>query len=209
MYKRQRTYQNAQHTAAHATIDVRSRHRTNPRTTRFVVGKANENRRRPRSYHVDPLSRRREVAHGVLCSSPKPEQTIFSPWSSSERRGIDIFCRLFSTHQPTTRLRSRYRISPRLTRFVSCTASEDRWRPPKFHVDPWSRGREVARDVLRSLPKPKKGLFFAIGDGSTFFVICFLYTSSRMFFFSDARQAPAMYHRRSCELCDPRVGRSP
>ena len=123
---RTRTYQNAQHTAAHATIDVRSRHRTNPRTTRFVVGKANENRRRPRSYHVDPLSRRREVAHGVLSSSPKPEQTIFSPRSSSERRWIEIFCRLFSTHQPTTHIRSRYRINPRPTRFVSGKASEYR-----------------------------------------------------------------------------------
>ena len=56
---RTRTYRNAQHTAAHATIDVRSRHRTNPRSTRFVLGKGSENRRRPRSYHVDTLSRRR------------------------------------------------------------------------------------------------------------------------------------------------------
>ena len=75
---RTRTYKNTHHTAAaHATIGVRSRHRTNPRSTRFVLGKASEHRRRPRSYHVDPLSRRREVAHGVLCSSPKPEQTFF------------------------------------------------------------------------------------------------------------------------------------
>ena len=95
---------------------------------------------------------------------------------------MEIFCRLFSTHQPTTHLRSRYRINPRSTRFVSGKASEYRWRPPKFHVDSWSRGREVARDVLRSLPKPEKCLFFAIGDGSRFFVICFLYTSGQMFF---------------------------
>ena len=94
---RTRTYQNAQHTAAHATIDVRSRHRTSPRITRFVVGKA----------------------------------------------------------------------------------SECRWRPPKFHVDPWSRRREVARDALRSLPKPEKGLFFAIGDcyGLSLVTPCLLYTS--------------------------------
>ena len=65
---------------------------------------------------------------------------------------------------------------------MSGKASEHRWRPPKFHADPWSRGREVARDVLRSLPKPEKCLFFAIGDGSRFFVICFLYTSGQMFF---------------------------
>ena len=74
---RTRIYKNAQHTAAHATIDVRSPHRTNPRSTRFVSGKASENWRRPRTYHLDPLSRRREVAHGVLRSPPKPEQTVF------------------------------------------------------------------------------------------------------------------------------------
>ena len=81
---------------------------------------------------------------------PNLDKLCFSPRSSSESRGIEIFCRMFSTHQPTTHLRSRYRINPRLTRFVSCKASEYRWRPPKFHVDPWSRGREVARDALRS-----------------------------------------------------------
>ena len=70
-------YKNAQHAAAHATIDVRSRHRPNPLSTRFVLDKASECRRRPPSYHVDPLSRRQEVAHGVLRSSPKPEQKFF------------------------------------------------------------------------------------------------------------------------------------
>ena len=38
-------------------------------------------------------------------------------------------------------------------------------------MDPWSWEREVARDVLRSSPKPEKCLFFAIGDVSRFFVI--------------------------------------
>ena len=65
------TYKNAQHTAAHATTDIQSRHRINPRSTRFVLDKARECRRWLRSYHVDPLSRRREVVHGVLRSSPK------------------------------------------------------------------------------------------------------------------------------------------
>ena len=74
---RTRTYKNTQHTAAHATKGVRSRHRTNPLSTRFVMGKASEHRRRPRRCHVDQLSSRREVAHGVLHYLPKPEQTIF------------------------------------------------------------------------------------------------------------------------------------
>ena len=150
------------------------------------MSKASEYRR-PQSYHVDPLSRRREVAQGVLCSSPKPEQTLFF---ASERREIAIFGRLFSTHQPTTHLRSRYTIHPRSTRFVSGKASEYRWRPPKFHVDPWSRVRVAARDVLRSSPKPDICLFFAIGDGSRFFVICFLHTSGQMFFSQTPSRRP-------------------
>jgi len=107
---------------------------------------------------------------------------LFSAGNSSERRGIEIFCRLFSTHQPTTRLQSRYRINPRSTPLVLSKASEYSWRPSTFHVDPWSRGREVARDVLRSLPKPEKSPFFAIGDGSRFLVICFVHTSGQMLF---------------------------
>ena len=35
-------------------------------------------------------------------------------------------------------------------------------------IHPWSRGRQVARGVLRSSPKPGKGLFLAIGEGSGF-----------------------------------------
>ena len=128
-----------------------------------------------------------------LCSSPKSAQTNFF---ASERREIEIFC-LFFLPQPTTHLRSRYTLHPRSTRFVSGKASEYRQRPPKIHADAWSRGREVARDVLRSLPKPEKCLFFAIGDGSRFFIMCFLYTSGQMFF----SQTPGRRH--------PRVGRSP
>ena len=96
---RARRYQNAQHTAAHATMDVRSRHRTtNPRSTRFVLGKTSEYRRRPRSYHLDPLSRRREVAHGVLCSSPKPGQTIFFASAQlGEKRDRDFLSCVFYT----------------------------------------------------------------------------------------------------------------
>ena len=60
----------------------------------------------------------------------------------------------------------------------------------KFHVDPWSRGREVARDVLRSLPKPEKCLFFAIGDGSRFVAICFIYTGGQMIFSETSGRCP-------------------
>ena len=74
---------------------LRSRHRSNPRPTRFVSAKAGECRGRPRIYQVDPWSRGRELGRGVLRSSPKPEQRpIFC-----HRRGIEKFCRLFSTQQ--------------------------------------------------------------------------------------------------------------
>ena len=51
-------------------------------------------------------------------------------------------------------------------------------------------GGEVARDVLRSLLKPEKCLVFAIGGGSRFFVICFLYTSGQTFFSQTPRRRP-------------------
>ena len=59
-----------------------------------MSGKAGEFRRRPRRYQVDPWSRGRQVA-GVQRSSAKPEKRpIFC-----HRRGIENFCRLFSTQQ--------------------------------------------------------------------------------------------------------------
>ena len=62
--------------SAHATIDLRSRHRLNPRPTSLVSGKANGCRWRPRRYQVDRRSRRRELARGVIRSSPKPEKKL-------------------------------------------------------------------------------------------------------------------------------------
>ena len=47
------------------------------------------------------------------------------------------------------------RINPRSSRFVSGKANESRWRPRRYQADPWSRGREVARGVLRFLPSEK------------------------------------------------------
>ena len=83
--------------SAHATIDLRSRHIINPRSTRFVSGKTSECRWWPRKCHVGPWPRGREVARGVVRSSlftQTRKKTIFR-----RRRGIEIFCNLFSTHQ--------------------------------------------------------------------------------------------------------------
>ena len=64
---------------------------------------------------------------------------------------------------------------------MSGKAGECRRRPRRYQVDPWSRGREVARGVLRSfLPSLRKGLFFAIGEGSRIFAACFLHSSAQM-----------------------------
>ena len=59
------------------------------------------------------------------------------------------------------------------------------------------------------LPNLEKGLFFAIEEGSTVFVVCFLHTRGQVFFVSDAWSASATYHLPCCEHCDQRVGRSP
>ena len=91
-------------------------------------------------------------------------------------------CRLFSTHQPTIYLRSRYRINPRSTRFVSGNTSG--WPPRKKHADSWCRGREVARGFLRTLLNRAKISILCHQRGIEIFAVCFLYTSGQTFFFS-------------------------
>ena len=95
------------------TIDLRSQHRIYPRPTRFVSGKANECRWRPRRYQVDPWSRRREVARGVLRSSPKPENmSIFC----HRRRNREFLSSVFCTHPWTNVLyQTPGRRQPRIT----------------------------------------------------------------------------------------------
>ena len=52
-----------------------------------------------------------------------------------------------------------------------------------MHLDPWSRAREVACDVLRSLLKPENNIHFLPSEmDRAFFVIRFLYASGQMFF---------------------------
>ena len=47
-------------------------------------------------------------------------------------------------------------------------------------MDPWSRGRKVARGVLRSSVKPVKTPIFAIGEGSIIFFACFRHSIAQM-----------------------------
>ena len=76
-------------------------------------------------------------------------------------------------------------------------------------MGPWSRGREVARDVLRSFLKREKNAYFLPSERDQGFLSSVLYTPAAKCIFSDAWQAPATYHRPSCELCDHRVGEAP
>ena len=48
-------------------------------------------------------------------------------------------------------------------------------------MGPWSREREVARGVLRSLPNLKKKVYLPIGEGSRFVAVCLQHTSGQMF----------------------------
>ena len=109
----------------------------------------------------------------------------------------------------TIGLRSRHRSNPRPIRFVSGKAGESRRRPRRYQVDPWSRGREVARGVLRSSPKPEKRPIFCHRRRMENFCRLFSTQQRPNVFVSDVRPAPATYHRSFCEHCDQRVGRSP
>ena len=82
------------------------------------------------------------------------------------------------TAPATIRLRSRHRINPRPTRFVSGKGGERRWRPRRYQVDPWSRGREVARGVLRSSPKPEKRSIFLPSERDRVFLSSAFYTAA-------------------------------
>ena len=74
--------------------------------------------------------------------------------------------------------RSRCRINPRPTRFVSGKTSECRWRHRRYQVDPWSRGREVAHGVLDSSPNPKKKAYFVPSEWDRDFFSPVFYTAT-------------------------------
>ena len=57
-------------------------------------------------------------------------------------------------------------------------------------MDPWSRGREIARGVQRSSLKPEKRPIFAIGEGSRIFVACFLHSSAQMCLYQTPGRRP-------------------
>ena len=103
------------------------------------------------------------------------------------------------TAHVTIDLRSRHRINPRPTPFVSGKANESRWWPRRYQVDPWSRRRDVARGVLRSFSRTWKNcLVFTTVAGSRSFVVCFLDTRGQTFYV-EMWPAPATYHRSFCE----------
>ena len=93
------------------------------------------------------------------------EQHVLSSWKRTTRWS--------NAAHVTIDVRSRHRINPLPTRFLSGKADECRWRSRRYQVDPWSRSREVARGGLHSSPKPGKGSIFATGERSTTRTVCF------------------------------------
>ena len=87
-------------------------------------------------------------------------------------------------------LQSRQIINPPPTRFVSGKANEWRWRPRRYQVDPWYRGKRLPAASYALLPKLTKGPTFAIGEGSRNFLVCFLYTSGQMVWYQTPGPRP-------------------
>ena len=57
-------------------------------------------------------------------------------------------------------------------------------------MDPWSRGREVARGVQRSSPKPEKKAYFLPSRGIENFAACFLHSSAQMCLYQTPGRRP-------------------
>ena len=75
----------------------------------------------------------------------------------------------------------------------------------------WIRGLEGDKFPAASydlLPNLKKGLFFGIGEGSRFFVACFLRRSAQMYLYQKPRWRPPRITGRFVNT-GQRVGRSP
>ena len=62
----------------------------------------------------------------------------------------------------------------------------------RYQVDPWSRGRQVARGVLRSFPKPEKRSILCHRRGIDIFVACFLHSSAQMCFYPTPGRRPPL-----------------
>ena len=75
-------------------------------------------------------------------------------------------------------------------------------------MDPWSRGREVARGVQRSSPKPEKRPIFCHRRGIENYVACFLHSSAQICLYQTPGRRPPPITGRFVNT-DQRVGRSP
>ena len=127
----------------------------------------------------------------VLFMQVHAAEPVFSRWKLSTHWS--------KTAHVTIELRSRHRINSRLTRFVSGKANECRWQHRRYQVDPWSRRREVARNVLRSSPQPEKKVYFFTSERDREFVVGFVHTRGQMFLYQTPGRRPPTYHRPCCE----------
>ena len=104
------------------------------------------------------------------------------------RLNLNIIRRLFFTH--SRRYTFDLDIESTHSQPASCRARPD----DHLENSTWIHGVGGERLAVVSYvlcSNVRKCLFFAIGEGSRIFVVCFLYTSGQIFFFSDAWQAPA------------------
>ena len=156
---------------------------------------------------MDPLSRRREVAHGVLRSLPKPEQTIFFRLAREEGSRFFVVCFL----HPSRRYTFDIDVESNHGQPSSCRA-----RPVTIDdgLQNSMRIRDLGGERLPAMshtlcPNLEKMPDFCHRSGIEIFSRLFSVHQRPNVFFLDASQVPVTYHRPSCELCDPRVGRSP
>ena len=136
----------------------------------------------------------------VLFMQVHAAEPVFSRWKLSTHWS--------KTAHVTIELRSRHRINSRLTRFVSGKANECRWQHRRYQVDPWSRRREVARNVLRSSPQPEKRSIFLHRRGIENLSLVLYTPVDKCFFIRRLAGARQRITGRVANT-DQRVGRSP
>ena len=136
---------------------------------------------------------------------PNLNKLFFSP-RREERSRFLVVCFLHTSRRHTFDLGTQYTHGQR----ASCRA-----RPVNIDGDlrnfMWIHGLGGERLLVMSYalcPNPKNA-YFLPSEMDRDFMSSVFHTPAVKYFFSDAWQAPAIYHRPSCELCYPRVGRSP
>ena len=103
---------------------------------------------------IELLKHFRTITSNFLIQVSKPDMDARGGTKSSAFH-VESCHHADKTAHATIDVRSRHRINPRPTRFVSANkASECRWWPGRYWVDAWPGGREVTSGVLRFCLQP-------------------------------------------------------